>query len=311
VSAPLAMRALLVVAALLTAGTVRAEDDGLLTGTLKTIRDRGTILVGVRADAAPFSFRNKGGQPVGFSVDLCHGIAEDAAAALNRELIEAGSPAWQTGVRIEYVPVPADARLQMVASGAVDIECSSTTANAERSKTVAFSPVFFLAGTKLLVPADASVPSYRALAGKTVAVNAGTTNAAVVHKLAGSVTPPIVVTEFASLDAAYDALAAGRAQALASDDILLIGEMARRGTAAKFRVAGDYLSYEPYAITIRKDDPDFATLVQRSFGRMAADGVLRSTYDRWFMDRLPNGERLGLPMSAHLSEMYRGLGQPD
>lgn len=301
----------MLLAALAVAGPAWADEDGLLTGTLKTIRDRGAMLVGVRADAAPFSFKNKGGQPVGYSVDLCHGIAEDVAATLNRDLIEAGAPAWQTGVRIQYVPVTADARLPMVVSGAIDVECSSTTANAERAKTVAFSPVFFLAGTKLLAPAGSPIASYRALAGKTVAVSTGTTNAVVMRKLAGSVTPPIQVTEFPSLDAAYDALAGGRADALASDDILLIGETARHGASTRFRVVGEYLSYEPYGIMIRKDDPDFSALVQRSFARMAGDGVLRATYDRWFLDRLPNGERLGLPMSAHLTEMYRGLGQPD
>ena len=89
---------------------------------------------------------------MGFSLDLCHGIAEDVARTLNRDLLEADAPAWQTGVRIVYVPVTADARLPKVISGALDLECGSTTANAERARTVAFSPVFFLAGTKLMVP---------------------------------------------------------------------------------------------------------------------------------------------------------------
>ena len=117
----------------------------LLTGTLKTINDRGTILIGYRDSALPFSFLNKAGQPVGFSLDLCHGIAEDVARTLNRDLLEPDAPAWQTGVRIVYVPVAADERLPKIISGALDLECGSTTANAERAKTVAFSPVFFLA----------------------------------------------------------------------------------------------------------------------------------------------------------------------
>ena len=83
----------------------------LLTGTLKTIKDRGTILIGYREGAVPFSFLNKAGQPVGFSLDLCHGIASDVARTLNSDLLEPDAPAWQTGVRLVYVPVAADARL--------------------------------------------------------------------------------------------------------------------------------------------------------------------------------------------------------
>ena len=305
------MRVFATALCLLCAMSAAVAQEGPLTGTLKGILDRGSILIGVRADAVPFSFRNKGGQPVGFSVDLCHGVAEDVAALLNRDLIEAGAPGWSTGIRIAYVPVAADARLPLVISGAVDIECGSTTANAERSKTVAFSPVFFLAGTKLMVPEGSAVQSYRDLAGKTVAVSAGTTNAEVMQKSSGGLSPPMTVSAYPSLADAYDAFAAGRADALASDDILLAGAAATHGTSARFRIVGDYLSYEPYALTIRKDDPDFAALVQRSFARMAEAGVLRSSYDRWFMDRLPNGERLGLAMGAHLTEIYRGLGQPD
>jgi glutamate/aspartate transport system substrate-binding protein len=305
---------LLLLAASWATGSARAEDGGLLSGTLKTIRDRGTILIGYRDSALPFSFLNKAGQPVGFSLDLCHGIAEDVAQLLNRDLLEADAPTWQTGVRIVFVPVSADERLPKVLSGAIDLECGSTTANAERAKSVAFSPVFFLAGTKLMVPLTngrAAVTSYRALGGHTIAAGAGTTNAVVIHRLATSVTPPISVVETPGLDAAYDMLAAGKADAFASDDILLAGFIATRPDGKRFGIVGDYLSFEPYAITLRKDDPAFAALVRDSFARMASEGTLNRLYARWLVDRLPNGETLNVPMSPQLAEMYRTLGQPD
>ena len=299
---------------LLAAGGARAEEGDLLSGTLKTVRDRGTILIGYRESAPPFSFLNPGKQPIGFSLDICHGIAEDVARTLNRDLVEAGAPAWQTGVRIVYVPVAADERLPKLTSGAIDLECGSTTANAERAKTVSFSPVFFLAGTKLLVKLVNGRPglaSYRALAGRTVVVGSGTTNAAAVKRLATTVSPPIGVTEVANLDAAYDMLAAGKADAFASDDILLAGFVATRPDGRQFGIAGDYLSYEPYAIGLRRGDPGFADLVRDSFARMATEGTLNRLYTRWLMDRLPNGERLNVPMSPALAEMYRAMGQPD
>ena len=311
----MAAAAALVLAAALVCNGVRAEEGELQTGTLKTIRDRGTILIGYRDSALPFSFLNRAGQPVGFSLDLCHGIAEDVARTLNRDLLEPDAPAWQTGVRIVYVPVTADARLPKVISGALDLECGSTTANAERARTVAFSPVFFLAGTKLMVPLAGTggikVQSYRDLAGRTVVVGAGTTNAEVMRRLSGSVSPPIAVMEANGLDAAYGMLAAGTVDAFASDDILLYGYIATRPDGGHFGIVGDYLSFEPYAITLRKDDPAFAELVRYSFGRMASEGTLNRLYARWFLDRLPNGESLNLPMSPHLAEMYGALGQAD
>jgi glutamate/aspartate transport system substrate-binding protein len=299
---------------LLTAGAARAEEGVVLSGTLKTVSDRGTILIGYRESAPPFSFLNAGKQPVGFSLDLCHGIAEDVARTLNRDLVDPGAPAWQTGVRIVYVPVGADERLPKLISGAIDLECGSTTATAERAKSIAFSPVFFLAGTKLLVPlvnGRPGVASYHDLAGHTVVVGTGTTNAAAVKRLAPTVSPPITVTEVASLETAYDLLAAGKADAFASDDILLSGFVATRPDGKRFGITGDYLSYEPYAIGFRRDDPAFAGLVRDSFARMATEGGLNRLYTKWLVARLPTGERLNVPISPALAEMYRAMGQPD
>jgi ABC-type amino acid transport substrate-binding protein len=302
---PLALLVLLVLSL-----PARAQDS-LLTGTLKTIHDRGTILIGVRDSAIPFSFLNKSGQPIGFSVDLCRGIAADVAAALNADLLESDAPAWQKGVRIRFVPVAADERLPKVISGAVDLECGSTTATEARAKTVAFSPVFFLAGTKLMTKRDDPIASYRDLAGKVVAVSAGTTNAEAMKRLAARATPAFMVKETDGLPTAYDLLAKGEAAAFASDDILLSGLLATRPDGKRFHVIGDYLSYEPYAIMLRRDDPDFSAQVKRSFERMAAEGTLHALYNRWLTKQLPTGENLNLPISPHLAEMYRALGEPD
>ena len=291
------------------AGSAWAQEDPVLSGTLLAIHDRGAMRIGVREGAVPFSFRNEGGQPIGFSVDLCHGIAEDVAAALHRELLEPTAPAWQSGVRIAYVPVAADERMRLMAARAIDLECGSTTANDERARQVAFSPVFFVAGTKLAVPPGSGAGSWRDLAGKSVGVSAGTTNEAVMKRLAAGSAPPLTVVSLPSVEAAFDALKAGKVQAVASDDILLAGMIAARGES--LAVVGDYLSFEPYAIMLAKDDPQFLDLVRASFARQAAEGALRTRYDRWFLDRLPTGRALGLPMGPQLAEIFRALGQPD
>ena len=284
--------------------------DVVLTGTLKSIHDRGTILIGVRQGAVPFSFKNKAGQPVGFSLDICRGIAADAAGALSLPLVDPENPDGPaTGLKIVYVPVAADARIPMIEGGAVDLECGSTTATAARAKEVAFSPVFFLAGTRLLVPNASSLTTSRDL--KSVAVSAGTTNADVMKRLAASATPPFQVVEAPGVPEAFDMLVDGKVEAIASDDVLLAGLLASRPDGARFRLAGEFLSFEPYGIAYRRDDPQFAALVQASFARMASDGTLQTRYRRWFTDKLPDGQDLDLPMSAQLTEMYRALGQPD
>lgn len=286
-----------------------AQDDQELSGSLLAISARGAIRIGVRDDAVPFSFRNPGGQPVGFSVDICHGIAEDVATALHRDLLEPGAPGWQSGIRIAYVPVAASERVQMVVAHAIDLECGSTTANEERAKQVAFSPVFFVAGTKLAVPAGAAISSWRDLAGKSIAVSAGTTNETVLKRLAPTAKPPPEIVSLPSVEAAFDALAANRVQAVGSDDILLAGMVAAKG--GRFNVVGDYLSFEPYAIMLPRADPQFAALVRDSFARQAEAGLLRSGYNRWFLGKLPTGGSLNLSMGPQLAEIYRALGQPD
>ena len=285
-----------------------AEEGVVLTGTLQAIQQRGAVRIGYRESAPPFAFLNKAGQPVGFSLDLCRGIAADIASALNRDLLQPGAADWEQGIRTVLVPVAADARLPKLVSGEIDLECGSTTATEQRAQTVAFSPVFFLAGTKLMVPGNSSVASYRDLAG---VVGAGTTNAEVVRRLSVQATPPFTVTEVPDLSAAYAALAAGRAAAFASDDILLSGLLAMQPDSQRFRIVGDYLSYEPYAIALRRDDPAFSGLVRQSFERMAREGTLAALYNRWLTQPLPTGAALNLPMSPHLTEMYRALGSPD
>lgn len=209
------------------------------------------------------------------------------------------------------VPVAAEARLPKLLSGEIDLECGSTTATDQRARTIAFSPVFFLAGTKLMVRDGSPIATYRGLGGKVVVASVGTTNAEVVRRLSADTSPPFTVTEVPDLVTAYAMLAAGRADAFASDDILLYGLLATQPGGQQFRVTGDYLSFEPYAIGLRRDDPAFGSLVRQSFERMAQEGTLTALYNRWLTQPLPTGADLNLPMSPQLAQMYQALGSPD
>jgi glutamate/aspartate transport system substrate-binding protein len=248
----------------------------------------------------PFSYLNRRQQPIGYSIDLCREIVEDASAELDG-----------MEIKIAFAPVTPANRLQKVASGEIDLECGSTTANVQRRKEVAFSPIFFVAGTKLMVPKSSSISSYRDLAGKTAVVTAGTTNEAALRTLSDKQKLGITIITAPDHAQSLETLASGKAAAFATDDVLLYGFIATAKDARDMKVVGEYLSYDPYGLVYRRDDPAFAAVVERAFARMAAERRLTELYNKWFLRRLPTGETLNLPMSPQLEEVFRMLGQPE
>jgi len=275
-------------------------DVGALKGTLKKIKDTGTITLGYRESSLPFSYLNKRNQPIGYSIDLCREIVEAAATELDG-----------MDIKVALAPVTSADRLDKVKSGVVDLECGSTTSNLQRQKEVAFSPTFFVAGTKLMVPKTSTVQSYRDLAGKTVVVTVGTTNEAALRTLSDKQKLGIAIVTARDHAQSLATLVAGKADAFATDDVLLYGFIATEPTARDMKVVGDYLSYDPYGLPFRRDDPAFAALIDRSFARMAAARRLEELYNKWFLHRLPTGETVNLPMSPQLAEIFRVLGAPE
>jgi len=270
-----------------------------LTGTLKKIKESGSVVIGYRESSIPFSYLNAARQPIGYSIDLCLEIVEEAKDALGLD-----------DVRIKFVPVTPENRIDMVASGKVDLECGSTTNNLERQKRVAFSPVIFVSGTKLMVKRPVTIRSYRDLKGKTVAVTAGTTNHAAMKTLSDKQKLDMRFAVAKDHAQAFTLVEKGRADAFATDDALLYGLIAKSGRQKEFQVIGDFLSYDPYGIMYRKDDPDFTAVVKDAFERLATSRELEQTYNKWFIAKLPTGERLNLAMSAQLRSIFEILGLP-
>jgi len=282
------------------ANAQEAANIGALSGTLKKIKDTGTIALGYRESSLPFSYLNRRQQPIGYSIDLCREIVEDVSTELDG-----------MEIKISFAPVTPANRLQKVASGEIDLECGSTTGNVQRRKEVAFSPIFFVAGTKLMVPKSSSVRSYRDLAGKTAVVTSGTTNEAALRTLSDKQQLGIAIITAPDHAQSLEMLASGKADAFATDDVLLYGFIATAKNASNMKVVGEYLSYDPYGLVYRRDDPAFAAVVERTFTRMASERRLAELYNKWFLRRLPTGETLNLPMSPQLEEVFRMLGQPE
>jgi glutamate/aspartate transport system substrate-binding protein len=286
------MRFLLAVA-LLAATGARAQE---LTGTLKKVKDSKTVTLGYRESSIPFSYVNKVGEPIGYSIDLCNAVVDEVSKEL--EGVE---------IAVNYKKVTAETRIPAVKSGEVDLECGSTTANFERKKEVAFSPIFFVAGTKLLVPRSSGISSYRDLRDKTVVVTAGTTNEAAVRTISDKQHLGIKLLVGTDHAESFAMLKEGRADAFATDDVLLYGLVATARLGDQYHVVG----YDPYGLMYRKDDPDFAAIVDRTFSRLAQSRELVQLYNKWFQQRLPTGETLDLPMSPQLEEIFRVEGVPD
>ena len=271
-----------------------------LTGTLKKIKDSKTVTLGYRASSIPFSYLNKSREPMGYSIDLCNEVVRETSSELQG--VEIG---------INYKLVRAETRIPAVRSGEVDLECGSTTANFERKKQVAFSPVFFVAGTRLLVPRASGIASYRDLRDKTVVVTAGTTNEAAVRAISDKQNLGIKIVIGKDHAESFAMLSEGKADAFATDDVLLYGLVATTKSGDQYHVVGEFLSYDPYGLMYRKDDPDFAAVVDRTFSRLAQSRELVQLYNKWFQQRLPTGETLNLPMSPQLEEIFRVEGVPE
>jgi glutamate/aspartate transport system substrate-binding protein len=287
----------------LTAPRPAGEDDipAVLTGTLKKVHDSGTITLGYRDASFPFSFMRDGAaQPRGYAIDLCLGVVEEIVRELNGK-----------ATKVAYAEVTANTRIEAVKSGKVDLECGSTTSDADRQKSVAFSPITYVAGTKLLVKRSSGIGSYRDLGGKTLVVTSGTTNEAALRQLNDKYKLGITIVAAREHDASYAMLAGGKADAFATDDVLLYGFIAARKAEATMAVVGDFMTYEPYGLMFRRDDPLMATAVTRAFTSMAQRRVLGATYRRWFLQPVPTGEFLNLPMSVQLTEVFRGMGAED
>jgi len=268
------------------------------SGTLKKIRDTGVVRIGFRENSPPFAFRAPDGKPIGYALDICEIVVDEIVAELRRD------------IRTEMQPVTPENRFELVKNGDIDLECGSSTNNAERRKMVAFSPTMFITGTKLLVKRGSGIRSLRDLRGYTVVLTRGTVHAETIPRIAERQKVAINFVTAGDHNASFELLASGKVDAFANDDVQLYGMLAEKRAASDFRVVGEFLTYADYALVLRKDDAEFEEVVQRAFERLAGSREIVAIYERWFVKPLPSGARLNLPMSPHLEEVFKVQGLP-
>jgi len=278
-----------------TAASAQTGGEGL-SPTLAGIKSRHVVHLGYRESSPPFSFLDQANRPIGYSLELCEAVVDEIG-------IEVDDP----NLKIEYVKVTSDDRIPAVVQGKIDLECGSTTANAERAKQVSFSPLMFVAGTKLMVPKDSTISVPKDLQGKTIVVTKGTTNEQAMHSVDKKFALGLKIIAAPDHEQSYQMLVDGKADAFATDDILLYGLIARHKSQDKFRVTGDYLSYDPYGIMFRKGEPQLTAVVERTFRKLGTNHDLVPLYNKWFVSRLPTGEKLNVAISPQLEDAFKAL----
>jgi glutamate/aspartate transport system substrate-binding protein len=293
------MLAGLLVAAFAAGSMAQEQPVNKLTGTLAKINGSGTVTLGYREASFPFSYVGPRNQPMGYSIDLCQAIVDEIGREIDKPL------------KVAYVAVTPETRIQAVVSGKADLECGSTTNNAERQKQVAFSPIMFVTGTKLMVKRGSPIKSYQDLKGKVVVVTAGTTNEQVMKRLNDKFKLGANVISARDHEESYRLVVDGKADTFATDDILLYGLIAHHNMQRELTVVGDFLSYDPYGIMFRKDDAQLNDVVVRTFQQLAESRDLLLNYNKWFVRKTPTGERINLPIGPQLEEVFRVLGVTD
>jgi glutamate/aspartate transport system substrate-binding protein len=239
-------------------------------GRLKRIAQTKTISVAYRPDAIPFSFSEKN-QVDGFSIDLCKRVVNSIERQLKIQ-----------GLQIKWVPVTAQSRFDAVAKGQADMECGASTITLSRMKQVDFSSVIFVETTNLLVKAASGMRSLSDMSDKRIAVIAGTSNERVIHAQLKRRLLNASVVPFKSRDEAFAALEEGKADAFASDRLLLVGVATKSKDPKALLLLPEELSFEPYGIVIPRGDAAFRLAVNTGLAQLYSSGEVVEVFRRWF-----------------------------
>ncbi|PTT88672.1 amino acid ABC transporter substrate-binding protein [Pelomonas sp. HMWF004] len=262
---------------------------------LDRIQSSGRIVIAHRESSVPFSYVLPDGKPVGYAVDLCLKVAESIRHKLKLKTL---TPQFQ-------LVTPAN-RIQMVEDGKVDMECGSTTNNAERREKVAFTVPHYITGARYLVRADSGITELAQFTGKTLVSTKGTTPLKSITQTNNERALHIKVIEAPDHAKAMEMLAAGEADGFVMDDVLLYGLVASRRDGAKFQVVGKFLTIEPLAIVLPKNDPELKALVDDEMKRLITSHEAHALFDRWFIKPiLPNKTALNLPMNYLLRDFWK------
>ena len=263
--------------------------------TLDHIRATGKIVLGHRESSVPFSYYDADKRPVGYALDLCLKLADAVKKKLDLKTLT-----------VEYVMVLPSNRIAMVEEGKVDMECGSTTNNAERREKVAFTVPHYITGARYMVRATETATDIVGLEGKRIVSTKGTTPIKAVQRINRERVLHLTLQEAPDHARAVEMVEKSESDAFVMDDVLLYGLIASRAQPEKLKVIGKFLTVEPLAIMLPKGDPEFKAIMDNEMKRMIVSKEAQAIYDRWFMKPIaPKNTSLNLPMNYLLRDFWK------
>ena len=265
-----------------------------LTGTLAKVKENGVIVVGHRESSVPFSYYGDNQTVVGYSQDYSDLIINAVKKELN-----------MPNLQVKYLPLTSQNRIPLLQNGSYDFECGSTTNNLSRQQQVDFSKTIFIVGTRFLVKTSSNIKDIDDLKGKNVVVTSGTTSEVMLNKINTEKGLNIRIIATKDHGDAFRTLESGRAAAFLIDDALLAGERSKAKKPEQWEIVGTPLSYEAYGCMLRKQDPQFKALVDKTISEAQTSGVAEKSYNRWFKQPIPpKGLNMNFDMSSEMKELF-------
>jgi len=279
----------LVVAACMSTSAAQAEE---LTGTLKKIKEVGAVTLGYRDASLPFSYLNDDQKPIGYSIELCQKIVDEIK-------VKVGEPNLKTN----YVSVVAATRTPLLINGTIDLECGVTTNTVERQKQIGFLLTSYVASAKYAVKKTAGINSVDELKGKAVVVITGGSGEWLTKNLDREKNLGLKILNAKDGGEAFLMLETGRAAAYINDDVQLMATIAQSRNPDAYTLLPQAMSAEPYAIGIRKNDPQFKSFADGVLRNLYSSGYIDTLYPKWFQQPIPpKNTVINLPMSEALKE---------
>ncbi len=267
-----------------------AHADEGASEVLKRIKERGTINMGHREASVPFSYIGPDGVPIGYSIDLCNKIVESV-----KETLE------MPDLAVKHVPVTPQTRIALIANGTIDMECGSTTNNLTRQKQVDYLATSFITGTKLVTRKDSGITEIEDMDGKAIALAEGTTNERAIKRVMEEKGLDIKIVPVKDHSQGWITLETDRVDAYSTDDVLLYGLVSKAKSPDEYHVTGRFLSFDPYAIMVPRDDSTFRRLGNMVLADLMRSGEMLEIYNQWFN---PGPTNINMPASDMLKTAF-------
>jgi ABC-type amino acid transport substrate-binding protein len=262
------------------------SDPAAAESTLAKIDKSGTLTIGTRRGSPPFAYINQKNEWVGFSVDL-----------VERTILPAIQKKLNKQVKLEKKESTPQTRIPLLTANAVDLIAETMTDTQARRESVDFTLTYFVTGAQFLVKKGSPIRGIQSIANRRIAAQQGSTNAKIIRERV----PSAKLLEFPDQPAAFQALAQGQVQAYTNDGIQLAGLRAKAPKPDDWVVIGEFFSYEPYGMAMRKNDSDFRQAVNVGLMDAISSGLYFEIYEKWFG---PKGE-VPYPVSAEIKRFLQ------